>query len=127
MGPPCGRVHRPRVPAHLERQIDQNLKSADIVLLLVSSDFIASDYCFDVEMTLALERHAAGDACVIAVILRDCSWQKAPFAQLQVLPKDGKPVNQWDDRDTAWRDVADGVEKAIDELRQRQLQKKLRV
>jgi hypothetical protein len=68
-------------------EIDRHLTSADIVLLLVSSDFIASDYCWGEEMTKALARHARGEARVIPVILRACRWQSTPLARLQAVPK----------------------------------------
>ena len=100
-------------------EIDENLERADLILLLVSSDFIASDYCYDKEMTRALQRHDAGEARVIPVIVRDVNWSKAPFAKLQALPKDGKAVTLWPDRDCAWRNVAEGIERAAEELRQR--------
>lgn len=98
-------------------EIDTNLKVANIILLLVSADFIASDYCYSTEMKLALERHEAGEARVIPIILRDVNWTKAPFAKLQALPKDGKAVTLWPDRDSAWRDVSEGIERAIQSIR----------
>jgi hypothetical protein len=97
--------------------IDVNLESAQIILLLVSADFIASDYCYEQEMARAIERHEAGEACVIPVILRAVDWTDAPFAKLQALPKDGKPVTAWVDRDAAWLDVARGIRKAVEALR----------
>ena len=100
-----------------KHEIDENLERADLILLLVSSDFIASDYCYDEEMTRALQRHDAGKARVIPVIVRDVNWSKAPFAKLQALPKDGKAVTLWPDRDCAWRNVAEGIERAAEELR----------
>ena len=99
--------------------IDANLEQAKIILLLVSSDFIASDYCYEKEMKRALERHAAKEATVIPIIIRDCQWASAPFARLQGLPKDGKAVDLWAKRDTAWRNVADSIEKVAQKLRQR--------
>src|SRR5271166_900682 len=71
-------------------QIDQHLKTAGVILLLVSSDFLASDYCWDIELTRALERHEKGDARIIPVILRQVdNWQAAPFAKLGAAPTDG--------------------------------------
>lgn len=93
--------------------IDDNLERADVILLLVSADFLASDYCYDVELKRALERHEAKAARVIPVILRECAWHTAPFGKLQALPKDGLAVRKWPDRDTAWRNVADGIERVI--------------
>jgi TIR domain len=80
-----------------EGQLDKHLDSADIILLLTSSAFLASDYCYDVEVKRAMERHEAREARVIPVILRACDWHSAPFGKLQAFPKDGKPVKQWPD------------------------------
>ena len=77
-----------------EKAVDDHLHTADIILLLVSHDFIASDYCYDVEMRKALDRHEDGEAVVIPVILRPCRWKYAPFGKLQALPKDAKPVSR---------------------------------
>ena len=100
-------------------KIDETLERAGIILLLVSADFLASDYCYDVEMCRAMERHEKGEARVIPIILRDCSWTSAPFGKLQALPKDGKAVKAWADRDTAWRNVEQGIAKAVNELQAR--------
>lgn len=101
-----------------EGEIARHLESANLVLLLISPDFIASDYCFDIEMTRALERHEAGEARVIPVILRPADWQTARFAKLQALPMDGKPVTTWPDRDSAFVDVVRGIRAALEDLRQ---------
>ena len=100
-------------------QIDRNLETADIILLLVSADFIASEYCYNIEMKRALERHEEGCARVIPVILRDLDWHSAPFGKLQALPEDGKAVMLWPDKDSAWKDVARGIRKAVEGLRER--------
>ncbi len=95
-------------------QIDERLGAADLILLLVSSSFLGSDYCFDVESRRALERHVRGEARVIPVIVRPCDWATAPFAELQPLPEDGKPVTTWDNRDEAWLDVVRGLRHAAE-------------
>lgn len=97
-------------------EIDEHLKSADIILLLVSSSFIASDYCYDVELKLAMERHEAGKARVVPVILRPCKWEKAPFGKLNALPKNAKPVTKWANRDDAFTDIANGIGLVAEEL-----------
>ncbi|MEU5961658.1 COR domain-containing protein [Micromonospora parva] len=94
--------------------IDRNLQDADLVILLVSSDFLASDYCTDKEMGEALRRRAAGECDVIPVIVRDCNWlHEAGLKELQALPTDGKAVTRWDNVDTAWRIVSQGIEDAV--------------
>jgi internalin A len=100
-----------------EDEIMKELERADIVLLLISSDFIASDFCYERELGRALERHKNGEAIAIPIIVRDCSWKKADFSGLQVLPKGGEAVNIWPNKDTAWRSVAEEIEKAADRFR----------
>jgi hypothetical protein len=95
-------------------EIDRNLASADIVLLLVSADFLASDYCWGEEMVKALQRHERGEARVIPVILRPCRWRSTPLAKLQAVPRDGKPVTDWLSRDTAFDDIAAAIERIIE-------------
>jgi hypothetical protein len=96
-------------------EIDGNLEAAQIILLLISADFLASDYCYDLEMGRALERHDAGSARVIPIVLRsvDNLWQ-APFGKLQALPTDGKAVTLWDNQDAAFADVAKGIRLAAE-------------
>lgn len=96
----------------IDRTIDDHIQQDEIILLLVSPDFLASDYCYDIEMQRAMERHAAGDAIVIPVILRACEWHAAPFGKLLATPQDGKPVTQWPDRDEAFLQVAKAVRAA---------------
>lgn len=98
-------------------KINENLNQADIILLLISADFIASDYCYDIEMQHALERHNNNEAHVIPIIVRDVNWSNAPFAKLQVLPTNRKAVKSWLDRDEAWRNVSEGLEKVIKQIK----------
>lgn len=99
-------------------QIDRNLGAADIVLLLVSDAFISSDYCWDVEMKRALELHQAGKTYVIPVLLRPVAGlANAPFGKLKGLPNGDKPVTEWDDRDRAFVNIAEGVRKVAESLR----------
>jgi hypothetical protein len=99
-------------------QIDQQLAAADIILLLISADFIASDYCWGEEMTKALARHQLGEARVIPVILRPCRWQKTPLGSLQAVPRDGKPVSEWSNHDAAFDEIATAIERTIADLQQ---------
>jgi hypothetical protein len=98
----------------IDRAIDDHIGRDEIILLLVSPDFIASDYCYDIEMKQAIARHDAGKAIVIPVILRACDWHHAPFGKLLATPRDGKPVTQWPDRDEAFLQVAQAVRKAAE-------------
>jgi hypothetical protein len=98
------------------KSIDSNLDKADIVLLLVSIDFINSKYCYDIELERALERQALRAAEVIPIILRSCMWQHTPFAKLQALPKDARPVALWTNRDDALVNVAEGIRQVAEQL-----------
>jgi hypothetical protein len=99
-----------------KRSIDNHLESAKIILLLISADFLASDYCNDVELKRALERHASKEARVIPVILRPSYWQRSSFGKLAALPKDGKAITSWQNEDEAFTDVVEGLCQAIDSL-----------
>lgn len=100
-------------------QIDQHVETDDIILLLVSADFIDSDYCYDIEMKRAMERHEAGEAIVIPVILRACDWHGTPFGKLNATPPDGKPVTLFPDRDQALLEVTKAVRGAAERLGQK--------
>jgi hypothetical protein len=101
-----------------EPEIDQRLLDADVVLLLVSPDFLASDYCYEREMKMALERHRRRQARVLPVILRPVDWQSppSPIGHLQALPRDGKPIDNFRKRDSAWLEVANGIRRVVTEL-----------
>ena len=97
-------------------QIDQHFGDADIILLLISSDFIASDYCYQIEMSNALQRHERGEAVVIPVILRPCAWRQLPFGKLLAATVDGKPIAQFPSFDEGFVQVAEAVSRALDKL-----------
>ena len=96
--------------------IEEELESADIILLLISASFIKSDFCWSIEMKEALKKQERGEACVIPIIVRPVEWKGAPFGHLQALPKDGKPVTVWSNRDVAWMEVVKGIKKAVEQL-----------
>ncbi len=101
-----------------ERTISTNLEHAQIILLLVSIDFINSSYCYDIELERAMDMHVENQARVIPVILRTCMWQHTSFSKIQVLPKDARAVSLWQDRDEALLNVAEGVRLIAQELLQ---------
>ncbi|WP_437610749.1 TIR domain-containing protein [Sorangium sp. So ce834] len=101
----AGQACKALIEAHLER--------ADMVLLLVSSDFLASRACYEGDVARALARHEARQAQVVPVLLRDCDWRHAPFGDLRALPKNGRPVKSWEDEDEAFADVARGIRDAV--------------
>jgi hypothetical protein len=93
----------------IHREISENLEAADVVLLLVSSDFLASDYCYDRELARAMVRHREGSARVIPVILRVCDWHSAPFGDLKAVPRDGQPITKFADRDEGFNEVVKAI------------------
>lgn len=96
----------------IDAAIDEHIDFDEIILLLVSPDFLASNYCYNIEMTRALDRHEAGEAIVIPVILRACEWQESRLGKLLATPRDGKPITQWPDRDEAFLHVAKAIRAA---------------
>jgi hypothetical protein len=106
-------------------KIDSYLNTAHMILLLISPDFFASDYCYSVEMMQAINRHEAGDACIIPIILRPTYWQETHIGKLLALPTDGKPVIHWPTRDDAFFDITGGLLKAIAEWKKQQMVRKI--
>lgn len=99
---------------HIDDAIDGEVDRADIILLLVSASFIASDYCYSKEMRRAMERHERGEARVVPVIVRNCDWHGAPFGDLKAVPKDGKAITSWANPDDAYTDVAREVRALVE-------------
>lgn len=98
------------------KEIDNHLVTAKIILLLVSQYFMASDYCYGVELKQAMERHVRGEAVVIPIILRPVYFKGSPFSKLQALPMDAKPVKSWLNQDEAFFNVAEGIRKEVERL-----------
>ncbi|MBV9689362.1 MAG: ROK family protein [Ktedonobacteraceae bacterium] len=102
--------------ANWDDHIRSRLKEADVVLLLVSPCFMASDYCWDSEVQKALEGHKAGTVQVIPIILKPVHWKDTPLGQLQALPTGGKPVTKWSNSDAAFEDVVRGIREVVAKL-----------
>jgi tetratricopeptide (TPR) repeat protein len=99
-----------------EKEITAHLNTAHIILLLISPDFMASDYCYGVEMQRALERHEAKAACVIPILLESVDWQGTPFSKLQCLPKNAKAIKKWSNKSDAFTDVAKNIRETLKTL-----------
>jgi|GEM_PF-618213 len=99
-----------------KEQIQTHLNKAQVILLLISADFMASEFCYSIEMQQAIARHQANQARVIPIILRPTDWEGAPFSHLKALPTDGKAVTRWPSHDDAFEDVMKGLRAAIKEL-----------
>lgn len=113
--------HDRRITAgeNLNQAISERIESDDIILLLVSPDFLASNYCYDIEMARAMERHRAGEAVVIPVILRPSDWLHPPLNELRATPRDGLAVTKWPDRDEAFLEVVKDIRAAAERLGKR--------
>jgi len=101
--------------------IDEHLNSADIVVLLVSPDFLSSDFCMEKEMARALERMQNKETLVVPIIVRPCSWTETPLAGIQALPDKGKPVTLWTHRDLAWQNIAESLARRAREVLDRKM------
>jgi signal transduction histidine kinase len=99
-----------------EGEIERHLDTANIVLLLVSPDFMVSDYCYSKELKRAMERHERGNVRVIPIILRPTMWKRAPFGKLQALPNGAIPVTSWNNRDEAFISIAEDIRKVTEDL-----------
>jgi TIR domain len=102
-------------------KIDTKLQTADIILLLVSADFINSDYCYGRELEVALERHAVNEARVVPIIVQPVDWTGTPISDLQALPPDARPVTTWPNQEEAWVKVATGIREVVDDLQRRRM------
>ncbi len=98
--------------------IKKELATADIILLLISVDFNSSQYIWDQELKVAMERHSKGEARVVPIILRSCEWADMPYAKLQALPTNAKPVNKFTDPDEAYTDIAKGIRRLVDYMQE---------
>src|SRR5438876_4636771 len=101
-----------------KQEIHAQLNAAEIFILLVTSDFIASDYCYSIEMTQALERYRRGVVQIIPVILRYALWQETPLRDLQVVPQDALPVmdGSWTSIDEALDNVSYEIQNVVEDL-----------
>lgn len=96
-----------------EKELHGHLESADIILLLISPSFMSSDYCYSIEMRRAIERHDQESARVIPILLHPIIWRDTPFAKLQIVPRDTRPVAIWSNRDEAFNSVAESINQVV--------------
>lgn len=101
--------------SELDAEIADQLESCDLFLLLVSPDFLASDYCVEKEMRRALERHEAREARVVPIIVEPCDWTTSPLRKLKALPEDGKPISVWTNANTAFLNVTQEIRRIADQ------------
>lgn len=97
----------------LESEISKKLESSQLFLALASPDFLASQYCYEKEMTRAIARHDAGKTVVVPVILEPCDWLSSPLKQFKAVPRDGKPISQWTNQNAALLDVVSELRRLV--------------
>jgi len=108
--------HRISGGQEFDRVIARQLHGADLILLLVSPHFLASKYCYSIELKTAMKRHHRGSTRVLPIIVRPCVWDKTPFAKLAAVPRDGKPVTMWRPQDSAYLDIAKAIRTILEEF-----------
>jgi TIR domain-containing protein len=108
----------------LQEDISNEIETSDIFLLLVSPAFISSDFCMEKEYSRAKERHSAGEAIIIPVLIRECDWDVAGLKKFNAVPKDAKAVtanagskSDAQQRDPKWVSVIDGLKGQIESLK----------
>jgi len=99
-----------------DNEIKKSLENADVILLLVSNDFLVSNYVNDVEIKKALERYNKGEAIVIPIVLRPTQFTDFEIGKFQALPKLAKPISKWENRDEAWLNVSQGLKKVFNSI-----------
>ncbi|MBF0155231.1 MAG: toll/interleukin-1 receptor domain-containing protein, partial [Magnetococcales bacterium] len=105
-----------RIGEEWRPQIEQALRECRLGILLISADFLASDFIQDEEVPQLLEQHRTGRTRLVPIIIRHCPWTKDQIARYQALPKDGKPVKSYADSDQAWTEVTLNIAEILAEL-----------
>jgi len=102
---------------NFDSEISQAMVRSKVILLLVSPDFLASKYCYDIEITKAIEMNNEGVAKVIPIILRPCEWKQVPlFKKLTGAPKDNVAVTKWPNRDDAFLDITTRIRNVVEKF-----------
>ena len=100
----------------MEERDRREPRDADVTLFLVSADFLASDYCYEIEVKRAMERHETGETTVVPILVRHCDWHAAPFGKVQGLPEGADPVKEFEGRDKAWAGVATALRVVVEKI-----------
>ncbi|AUB39529.1 DNA polymerase III, delta prime subunit [Nostoc flagelliforme CCNUN1] len=103
------------VSSDWRKEISEQLKQSQVFLFLVSSDYLASDYSYTREMSYALQKHNVNEITVVPIIVRPVDWSDAPFRNLQVLPRNGRPITQWENRDEAFVEIAKTIRQIVEQ------------
>jgi internalin A len=104
-----------------EPEILGKLERADIVVLLLSNDFIKSNYCYQVEMDRARERDATGECAIVPIVVRACRYDKLELGKIQAIIPEAKPIEEHKHRDAAWLEVTKQLDRVIANLKKKRL------
>jgi len=97
-----------------KQKLKQELETADIMVFLLSPDFIASDFIYEEEVMKAIERRNKGEVVILPIIIRPCDFSSTPLTDFQALPRNAEPISTWENKDEAWMNVVDGLKRTID-------------
>lgn len=100
------------------KEISIHLEDADIIIFLISSDFIASDYCCEIEVKKGIQQHNEGKSILVPIVVRPCNWKDMEIGKFQALPTDLKPIVTWNNKDEGWLNVIFGLKKLINEFKE---------
>ena len=98
---------------NVDQIISTSLETSDLFIALISPDYIASKYCYDQEFQKALKMQEQGNLIIIPIIIEPCDWLNTPFKKFKALPKDGKEISTWENRNTAFLDIIQNIRKLI--------------
>lgn len=101
----------------IDSEVDKRLDECGIFLPLVSPDFLASHYCYDREMTVAIQRHDAKKLRVMPMIVEPCDWLSSPLARFKAVPRDGVPISTWPNVNEAYLDVVNELRRVLVEIK----------
>lgn len=102
-----------RAGTRLDDEIERELAQADIFVACVSPDYIASNYCYERELTTALEREQRGELAIVPVVLEPSDWLSTPLAKFKALPDDGKPVAEFTNPNVAFMQVVNELRRLV--------------
>lgn len=102
--------------SHVDQAITTQIDGADIFVAIVSPDYLASNYCYDREFARALERSERGELRIVSIIAEPCDWLSSPLQRFLALPKDGKPISEWTNANTAFLDIVNGLRRVVEEI-----------
>lgn len=107
------------VGSHIDRAIDSEIDSADILIFILSRDFLASEYCVSEELKKGIARASKGEACLIGVVARPCNWKDVFPSRMLALPENARAISTWPNRDEAWTSIGKGLSERIADLQSR--------